>query len=115
MRSGRKKFHANALPLLGEVADKYHAAFLFLFGDGVDQDNVCAHFHFRLNIKQSAVSINDDGLAILAKLPPHSSLPGCTHRDASKDAGASSSRRTGRCGVHEPIVRLTEVWVNSTF
>ncbi len=115
MRGGRKKLYANALPLLGEVADKYHAAFLLLFGDGVDQDNVRAQFHFRLHVKQSAVSIDDDGLAILAEFPAYSGLARSTDRYASKDAGTSTSRRTGRCGVHEPIVRPTAVRVNSTF
>jgi hypothetical protein len=115
MRGGRKKLDANALPLLGEVADKYHAALLLLFGDGVDQDNVRTHFHFGLHVKQGAVSINYDGLAILAEFAAYSRPPRCAHGNASEDAGTSTSRRAGRCGVHEPIVRPTVVRVNSTF
>src|SRR5271154_2912987 len=46
MRGGRKKFYADALPLLGEVADKNYAALLLLFGNRVDQYNVRAQFHF---------------------------------------------------------------------
>jgi hypothetical protein len=115
MRRGRKKFHPDALALLGEVADKYYPALLLLFGDGVDQDNVCAQFHFGLHVKQRAVSIDDDGLAILTEFAADSRPPRGTHRNAGKDAGTSTSRRTGRCGVHEPIVRLTAVRVNSTF
>jgi hypothetical protein len=115
MRGGRKKLNANALPLLREVADKYYAAFLLLFGDGVDQDNVRAQFHFRLHVKQGAVSVHDDCLAILTEFSADSGPPRGTHGDAREDAGATTSRRTGRCGVHEPIVRLTAARVNSTF
>jgi len=115
MRGGRKKFYADALPLLGEVADKNYAALLLLFGNRVDQYNVRAQFHFGLHVKQRAMSVHDDSLAVLTEFAAYGGLPCGTHGNASKDAGATTSRRTGRCGVHEPIVRPTVVRVNSTF
>src|SRR5277367_2460035 len=61
------------------------------------------------------MSVHDDGLAVLTEFAAYGGLPCGTHGNASKDAGAATSRRTGRCGVHEPIVRPTVVPVNSTF
>jgi len=115
MRRRRKKLNADALAFFREVAKKNHAAFLLFFGHGVDQNDVRAHFHFRLHVKQRAVSIHHDGLAVLTEFTAYSRLPSSTHRNACEDAGTASSGRTGRCGIHEPILRSTASRVNPTF
>jgi hypothetical protein len=115
MRRRRKKFNANALPFFRKVAEKNHAAFLLFFRHRVDQNDIRAHFHFGLNVKQRAMSVYYDGLAILTEFTAHSRLPSSTHRNAREDAGTAPSGRTGRCGIHEPILRLHPLKVNSTF
>ena len=70
MGARREKFDADTRALLGCVAQVNHAAFLFLFGAGIDENEVRAELKFVLQINESAVRVDDDRVAVLAKFAP---------------------------------------------
>jgi len=115
MRGGREEFDADALALVGKVADKNDAAFLLFFGYRVDQKNVGAEFDFRLHVEQRAMSVDDDGLAVLTEFAALGGLARGAHGNAREDACAAASGRAGRYSLHKPIVHLVAVRVNCTF
>jgi len=115
MRGRREEFDADALAFVGKVADKNYSAFLLFFGDRIDQQDVGAHFEFGLHVEQGTVSVDDDGLAILAELAAGGGLARGAHGNAREDACAAASGRAGRYSLHKPIVHLVAVRVNCTF
>jgi len=115
MRGGREEFDADALTFVGKVANENDAAFLLFFGDRIDQQDVGAHFEFGLHVEQGAVSVDDDGLAILAELAAGGGFARGAHWNAREDACAATSGRAGRYSLHKLIVRLVAVRVNCAF
>lgn len=61
------------------------------------------------------MSVDDDGLAVLAEFAAFSGFARGAYRNAREDARAAASGRAGRYSVHEPIVRPVAVRVNCTF
>lgn len=70
MRTGGKKFDADACAFLGCVTEIDDAAFLLFIGRRIDEHDLGAEVDGFLEVKQAAVSVDDDCLAVLAELAP---------------------------------------------
>lgn len=95
MRAGRKEFHADASAFFGRVAEIYDAAILLFFGAGVDENQFGADLKLRLEVEKTAVSVDDDGLAIFLEFLAQEIFPGGAHGNASKNARAAALAALG--------------------
>jgi hypothetical protein len=89
MRAGGKEFNTDTCALFGSVAQIDDAAFLFFFGDGIDEHDFGAERERFLQIKQAAVRVNHDGLAVLAEFPAVAILGHRAHRYSRENAGTA--------------------------
>jgi hypothetical protein len=65
--SGRNELQAQSHPALRRASDADHAALLIFFRGRAAQSDERAHFHFRVEIEQCAVGVDDDGLGLLGE------------------------------------------------
>jgi hypothetical protein len=86
MRARGEKFDAHARAFFGCIAEIDHTAFLFFFGDGIDEHDFGAKRERFLQIEQAAVRVNDDGLAILAEFLTIAIFGHGAHRNSREDA-----------------------------
>jgi len=70
MRCRRQKFYAHPLSPFTVLSQEHHPAFLFFLGQGVDQHEHCAVFHFVPQYQQASMSVYNQRFADFAKLPP---------------------------------------------
>jgi hypothetical protein len=92
MRAWGKEFDTDTCALFGSVAKVDDAAFLFFFGDGIDEHDFGAQRERFLQIKQAAMRVDDDGLAVLAEFLAIAIFGRSAHGDAREDAGTAPSR-----------------------
>ena len=92
MRAGGKEFNTDTCALFGSVAQIDDAAFLFFFGDGIDEHDFGAERERFLQIKQAAMRVDDDGLAVLAEFFAIAIFGHSAHGDAREDAGTATGR-----------------------
>ena len=71
LRTRNEKLNADAGSLVRGLADIYDTAFLLFVGNGVDEGNVGAYVNGFSEVDQAAVSIDHDGLAVVAELAAH--------------------------------------------
>jgi hypothetical protein len=92
MRAWGKEFDTDTCALFGSVAKVDDAAFLFFFGDGIDEHDFGAERERFLQIKQAAMRVDDDGLAVLAEFLAIAIFGRSAHGDAREDAGTAPGR-----------------------
>jgi hypothetical protein len=97
VRAGREKFDSDAGTFFGCVAEVDDAAILFFFRAGINQHQLRAHFEFGLQVKETAMSIDDDGLAGFLKFLSQQVSAGGAHRNAGEDARTASLAALGFC------------------
>jgi hypothetical protein len=92
MRARRKEFDADTCALFGRVTKINYSAFLFFFGDWIDQHDFGAERESFLQIEQAAMRINDDGLAVLAEFLAIAVFGHGAHGNSREDARTPSGR-----------------------
>jgi hypothetical protein len=90
MRARGKELNANPCAFFGQIANINDATFLLFFGDGIDQHHIRAEFERFLQVEQAAMSIDHDGLAVLAKFPAVGILARGADRDSREYARTAS-------------------------
>lgn len=109
VRGGGEEFDADASALFGGVAEVDDAALLLFLGDGIDEDEVGAHFEILVDIKKGAMGVDDDGLAVFVEFLATVIAAGDAHGYAGEDtrAAAKVGTRSGGIGrlCHKGIVR----------
>jgi hypothetical protein len=85
VRAGREEFDADARALIGSVSQIDNAAFLLFFCDRIDQDKVGAQFDGLLKVEEATMSVDDNGLTVLAELAAVGIFPCRTDGDARED------------------------------
>src|SRR5882762_5086938 len=90
MGAGREKLYSDARAFFGSIADIYDPAFLLFLGHRIDQRNVRAQFQRLVQVEQTAMRVDHDGLAVFTKLPPVRVLARSAHGYAREDSGAPS-------------------------
>jgi len=93
MRAWAEKLDADARAFFGGVAQINDAAFLLFLCGGVDENEFGAEFERLIQIKQAAVSVDHDRLALRAEFPAFQVLPLCLHGDPCEDAGTAPLAR----------------------
>ncbi len=102
MRTGREKFDPYTSSFVGGVTQIHDAALLLFFRHRIDEDELDANFQFPLEVKQAAMSVDDNRLAVLAEFPPSGVLADRAHGDARKDSRTAPF--SGDFRVHADIV-----------
>ena len=92
MRAGGKEFHPDTRAFFGRVAEVDDPAFLLFFGDGIDEHDFGAERERFLQIKQAAMRVDDDGLAVLAEFLAIAIFGRSAHGDAREDARTAAGR-----------------------
>ena len=90
MRAWREELHSNSCPLIRSISHINDTAFLFFFGGGIHQHKLGAKIEFLLQIEESAVRIDYDGLAVFAKFAACVTLAFGLDRNAREDARATT-------------------------
>ena len=67
MRAGREKLHPDSRTLIRSVSHIDDAAFLLFFGSRVFENKLGPEIEFFLQIKQTTVRVDHDGLAVFSK------------------------------------------------
>lgn len=67
VRARRQEFDTNSRSAVGSIAKIYDAAFLLLFRCGIYEHDFRSQIEFRLQIKQPAMSVDDNCLAAFIK------------------------------------------------
>ena len=89
MRARAEEFDADASAFFRGVAEVDDAAFLFFFSRRIDENQFRAKLERFVQVEQTAVSVDNDRLALGAEFPPFDVLPRRVDRNARKDAGAA--------------------------
>lgn len=116
MRAGAQELDADACAFIGSVPQIDDAALLLFLGDGIDQDEVGAHFEILVDIKKGAMGVDDDGLAVFVEFLATVIAAGDAHGYAGEDARAAAKIGTRSGGIgrlcHKGIVRREVGGVN---
>lgn len=85
MRRRSEELDADALALLGGIAEKHDAAFLLFLREGVGENHDGVDRERLVQVHQSAVRVDDDGLASFAEAPVVGVLSRDHHAHAHED------------------------------
>jgi hypothetical protein len=113
MGSRGDKFDANALALLGIVAEIDHSAFLLFLRGGIGEYEQRSHFQVLLGVEQSAMGIDNDRFAGMLEPPALLILARELHPDSHEHSGAASFAFVDGCIHGTTMVGYGLVWVNS--
>ena len=91
MGRGSKEFKAYALPLIGSVAEKDDAAFLLFLGEWIGENDHRIHVERLIEIEQSTVRIDYNGLAGFAETPAVCILSRSNHADPHEHSSTAPS------------------------
>src|SRR5580698_9274993 len=102
MWAGRKELNAYARALLRGITEIDHTRFLFLFSCRINEHQVRTKCERLIQIEQATMGIDNDCLAVCAKLPAFGVLTSGLDRDAREHAGTAPLACCCRfCHVHK--------------
>ena len=114
VRCGGEEFEANSLAFAGIVAQVDDAAFLLFLGGRIGERQDAAHLQGLVEIDESTVSVDDDGLAEGSEAFGIAILAGHNHADTAKDSRAAAFTLEG-CGSHHgSMLRVDPGGVNAS-
>ena len=85
-----EKFDANALALVGIVAEIHNSAFLFILRERIGKDEDGSQFQILVEVKQSSMSVDHDRFADMAKVAALLIFACEQHPNTHEDPGTAS-------------------------